>query len=321
MWDILPRTLYHWYRNHLCDYHDDKSQCKWPQSSIVKIDATTGEVLENKPVYIFKPNNLGEKMSIDDKNIGGEGYTILSNTQTGKIAMMVESVKKNELESAVALFGRNLLKIRSISLDMSATYLSVCREQMPDAEIVIDKFHVMQYLYDAVLQVRSRIKNELAENLTKGKEKTEEDKKILYQIELLNRCRYRLMQSSDKWSETGKENMHLVFTNHIELKVIYNLSQDFKKWYDKGNCSKNKTEIKEELYNWYKRVIEIDIKEMKSVVKMIRKHENEIINYFSGGHTSAKAERINGKIKRFISANFGVKDRDFVLYRIAGYFS
>jgi transposase len=321
MWDILPRTLYHWYRNHLSDYPADKSQSKWPQNSIIKADKSTGEVLASKPIYIFKPNNLGEKMSIDDKNIGGEGYTILSNTQTGKIAMMIESIKANELEEAVSLFGRDLLKIRSISLDMSATYLRVCHEQMPDAEIVIDKFHVMQYLYDAVLQVRSRIKNELAENLTKGKDKTEEDKKILYQIELLNRCRYRLMQSCDKWSEAGKENMNLVFTNHQELKLIYNLSQDFKKWYDKGNCSKNKTTIKEELYNWYKRVIETDIKEMKSVVKMIRKHENEIINYFSSGHTSAKAERLNGKIKRFISANLGAKDRDFVLYRIAGYFS
>jgi transposase len=114
--------------------------------------------------------------------------------------------------------------------------------------------------------------------------------------------------------------MNLVFTNHKELKVIYDLSQEFKKWYDKSNCSKNKISIKDELYDWSKRVIETNIKEMASVVKMIRKHERKIINYFSCGHTSAKAERVNGKIKRFISANFGVKDRDFVLYRIAGYF-
>jgi transposase len=321
MWDILPRTLYHWYRNHLSDYREDKSQGKWPQNSIIKADEETGEVLSNKPVYVSKPNNLGEKMSIDDKNIGGESYTILSNTQTGKIAMMIESVKGNELEDAISLFGKNLLKVKSISLDMSATYLRVCREQMPDAEIVIDKFHVMQYLYDAVLQVRSRIKNELAENLTKGKDKTEEDKKTLYLIELLNRCRYRLIQSPDKWSENGKEAMGLVFINHKELKIIYDLSQDFKKWYDKSNCCKNKILIKEELYKWYKHVMETNIKEMTSVIKMIRKHENEIINYFSCAHTNAKAERLNGKIKRFISANFGVKDKDFVLYRIAGYFS
>ncbi|MDR3046210.1 MAG: transposase [Bacteroidales bacterium] len=46
-----------------------------------------------------------------------------------------------------------------------------------------------------------------------------------------------------------------------------------------------------------------------------------MINYFKKGTTNAKAERLNGKIERFISNNYGVRDRDFVLYRIAKYFS
>ena len=39
------------------------------------------------------------------------------------------------------------------------------------------------------------------------------------------------------------------------------------------------------------------------------------------GHTNTKAERLNGKIQRFVSNNYGIKDKDFVLFRIAGYFS
>jgi hypothetical protein len=46
------------------------------------------------------------------------------------------------------------------------------------------------------------------------------------------------------------------------------------------------------------------------------------LNYFStGAQTNAKAERLNGKINRFIAANYGVKDKDFSLWRIARYFS
>jgi hypothetical protein len=30
---------------------------------------------------------------------------------------------------------------------------------------------------------------------------------------------------------------------------------------------------------------------------------------------------INGKIQRFVSANYGTKDKDFFMYRIKGYFS
>lgn len=64
-----------------------------------------------------------------------------------------------------------------------------------------------------------------------------------------------------------------------------------------------------------------EIADFKSVVKMIRKHEYYIINFFDNLHTNAKAERLNGKINRFLANNFGMKDKDFALYRIANYFS
>ena len=54
---------------------------------------------------------------------------------------------------------------------------------------------------------------------------------------------------------------------------------------------------------------------------MIRKHEDEIINFFRCGMTNANAERLNGKIQRFVSNNYGIKDKDFILYRMANYFS
>jgi hypothetical protein len=58
-----------------------------------------------------------------------------------------------------------------------------------------------------------------------------------------------------------------------------------------------------------------------SVIKMLRKHEVHIINYFRHGATNANAERINSKIQRFITQNYGLKDKDFFLYRTTGYFS
>jgi transposase len=63
------------------------------------------------------------------------------------------------------------------------------------------------------------------------------------------------------------------------------------------------------------------IEEFKPVVKMLEKHETEILNFFDSGHTNAKAESLNGKIQRFVSNNYGLKEKDFAIYRIAGYFS
>jgi transposase len=321
MFDILPGTLYHWYRDHISDYHSDKSSGKWPDASIPDVDEDTGEILKEQPVPILKPENIGGQMCIDDKAIGRDGYTILSNTQTGKIAMMIESTKSAELEAALSNFGDDLKKIKSISCDMSPTYLKLCREQLPQAETVVDKFHVMQYLYDAVLDVRSRIRKKLAEGLSKGKKKTDRDREILREMELLKRCRLRLTQSAQKWSEQTTELMKHIFSKYKELKTVYDLSQDFKNWYDRSSCLKDKTWIQESLYLWYHQVKEAGLDEMMPVVKMIRKHEDKVMNYFTAAHTNAKAESLNGKIQRFVAANYGVRDKDFALYRIAGYFS
>jgi hypothetical protein len=54
-------------------------------------------------------------------------------------------------------------------------------------------------------------------------------------------------------------------------------------------------------------------------VKMVP--EPEILNYFRHGLTNAKAENLNGNLQRFVSTNYGLKNKDFFLYRTAGYFS
>jgi transposase len=313
------KTFYHWYKHFLSDYFSDKESGKWCSNKIDLVDVETGEITGEKPLYVFKPENVGENMSIDDKAIGRDGFTILSNSDTGKIAMMVESVNSVEVEAAMELFGNNLKKVKNISMDMSATYSLVSDNLIPTAKQVIDKYHVMKYAYDAVSGVRNKIRKSLSEKLSKEKRKTSQDKQILSELELLKRVRHAVTQSPEKWSQEMKITIKEVFDKHNELKMAYQISQNFKQWYDYGNHKKPRNEITKNLYTWYEQATEV--KEFKSVIKMIRKHEDEIINFFQNGITNAKAERLNGKIKRFVTNNYGIKDKDFILYRIAGYFS
>jgi transposase len=291
---------------------------KWSPGTIETVDKSRGEV-KKQPVYVLKEDNLGDRMSIDDKAIGHSGFTVLSNNDTGKIAMMVESTNAQEVEQAMELPGDGLNRIKHISMDMSPTYALVCNDLIPRATQVADKFHVMKYVYDAVSEVRVRIRKELTVTLTKGKKKTEEDKQKLSELEEIRRVQHAITQSSDKWSEQMKEMIDRVFEKYNDLKEAYQISQSFKHWYDYQNRFKPTGEITGSLYQWYEQARKL--KEFESVIKMIRKHEEEIINFFQFGMTNAKAERLNGKIQRFVSNNYGIKDKDFSLYRIANYFS
>jgi len=317
MFDLTAGSLQYWYQNFISDYHPDIASHKWHPGKIETVDETTGEITE-KPVYIFKEENLGEHMSIDDKAIGHDGFTLLSNQQTGKIAMMVESTNSKEVQAAMEPFGAKLGEVKNISMDMSPTYALVADNLMPQAKQIIDKFHVMKYVYDAVSGTRRHIRKTLAKNLTKGKKKTEEDKEKLSEIELVKRVRYAITQSPDKWSEEMEKTVNHVFEKHPDLKTAYQISQNFKMWYD-WKRTRSTDAIINELHQWYEQAMQME--EFHSVIKMIRKHEDEILNFFHHGITNAKAERMNGKIQRFVSNNYGIKDKDFILYRMAGYFS
>jgi transposase len=217
-------------------------------------------------------------MSIDDKAIGHDGFTILSNSDTGKIALLVESTTAEGVKSAKEKFGVDLHKIKNVSMDMSPTYALVFNDLVPKAVQVADKFHVMKYAYEAVGEVCKRVVRELQSNLSPGKRHREEERKLLTQIEHLRRISHAITQSQDKWNSEMKETVNQVFNCSEELKKAYQISQDFKHWYDIGNRNKTTAQITENLHQWYLQAA--PIAEFKSVIKMVHKHEQQIINYF-----------------------------------------
>ncbi|MDR1180641.1 MAG: transposase [Bacteroidales bacterium] len=258
-------------------------------------------------------------MNIDDKYIGHKGFTILINNDTGKIAMMIESTTANELESVMGKFSRqDLQQIKTVSMDMNPIYALVFNGLIPYSEQIIDKFRVMQYVYDAIGVVRKRKLKEMQSQLSKEKKRNPEGRSILAGIELLRRVSHAITQSSDKWNDEMKKTIYQLFFIRIDLKIVYQISQDFKHWYVYGEVGKSIEQIKPALCKWYE--IAWNIEEIKETVKMLRKHEDEILNFFKHGRTNVKAERLNGKIQRFISNNFGLKDKVFFLFRTAGYF-
>lgn len=305
----------------MSDYQKDIASETWLKNKIVVADNQTGEIKKEKPVYIAKPENIGDSMTLDDKQIGKDTFTVMTNHQTGKIALLVETLKVEELKEAVNYLGENIKQVKNISCDMSPSYLKFCDEMFPQSTIVIDKFHVMKYVLDAVQSIRLRIKNQLLEKLPKGKKLKKEDNQILSDLELLKRSKYLLTQSQTDWNDHQKELMQQVFNRFDELETAYMLTEKFRQWYHKNNCKKPQIVIEKGLFEWYEMVESSKLKEFKSVVKLIEKHEQGILNYFQKALTNAKAENMNAKIQRFIINNYGFRDKDFALYRISKYFS
>lgn len=318
----LPaQTIYYWYRHYLSGYPQALESREWGK------DNFTGSDKREKSVPVLKPENFGEQMSVDEKMIDEEFYTVMTNRETGKIALLAETLTVTELNRLIDKTGDAKQKVKTITADLSATYEKFCEQSFPRAAVVADKFHVVKHIVESVQALRLRLKQEEIAKLpsTKKERRTYEKQTKLVngesRIELLTRSRYVLFKRTENWTASQQKRANLLFETYPSLKVTYELTQQIRQWLDKQNIGNYQWQIEKQLIHWYDCAEQAKLPEVENLIRLIGSHEDKIMNYFKTGKTNAKAEAMNSKIQRFITANYGVRDKDFFLYRLARYYS
>jgi transposase len=318
LFQIKSKTLNFWYKEILSNHHRDVKDKKFAAQSIDEVDFSTGEVLKENIIHILKPGNVGAKMCIDEKMIGKRYCTILSNAETGKMALLMESMKPNLVRESLKRLGTEALeKVEQICSDMSPMYKKMCVEIFPKATLSVDKFHVIKQVLDVLQTLRIEAKSE-------SKKESSQVKVGSYgwtKIELLEKSRYILYKKSEDLSDDERIVARLLFEHFPTIKKAYDLIEEFRNWYSKANKHHPRWYLEKTLGDWLVKVETCAIKQFKFIRKMVEKHENEIVNYFETGHTNAKAENLNAKIQRFIIGNYGLRNRDFFYYRLQVYFT
>lgn len=336
-------TIYRWYRDVLSDYSKDKKAIH--KHDIVKV---TGNKTQTIEVPILREENFGDKMAIDEKHIGEDICTIISNRRTGKIAFLCKSIVFLEIKEALHPFEHLLSKVKSITRDFSFLYEKVCRELMPNAMQVGDKFHVIQNLMEAHQSIRIRYRQKELEKRRKAYQefkKTEQERlmecertgerfragKFYYKeermennetlLEILARSRYLLFKYPDQWSANQSKRAKVLFNVYPEIEQTFTLCCQFRNLLSRKNIGKHYFQIDRKLHQWYENVEEADIDELSNFKVMIESNEEVIRNYFIEGETNAMAESVNSKIQKFIVSNCGNRDKDFFFFRLANYYA
>jgi transposase len=318
---LKPQTVYVWYREYLSGFPEAVSSGVWGK------DNFTGSDKRTKSVPVLKPENLGPEMAVDEKMIDEEFYTVLTNRQTGKIALLAETMQVADLSKLIDKMGEAKNVVKEITLDLSPTYEKFADWCFPGATLVADKFHIVKHIVEAVQALRLRCKQEeLSKIPTTKKERKQYEKatKLINgesRIEMLTRSRYVLFKREENRTASQQKRAALLFETFPQIKATYQLTQQIRNWLDKSNVGKYEWQIEKELIHWYDNAEQQKLPEIENLIRLIGSHEQKIMNYFLKGKTNAKAEAINSKIQRFITANYGVRDKDFFFYRLARYYS
>lgn len=318
---LKPQTVYNWYRQYLSGYPQSVAAGIWGK------DDFTGSDKKQKLVPVLKPENFGDEMAVDEKMIDEEFYTVLTNRATGKIAMLAETLQVADLNKLIDKIGDAKTVVKEITADLSSTYERFCEQSFPGAVVVADKFHVIKHIVEAVQALRLRLKQEEIAKLPATKKERRQYEKATKlingesRIEMLTRSRYVLFKRQENWTTSQQKRATLLFETFPLIKSTYDLTQQIRQWLDKQNVGKYEWEIERQLIAWYDNAEQQKLPEVENLIRLISSHEQIIMNYFIKGKTNAKAEAMNSKIQRFITANYGVRDKDFFMYRLAHYYS
>jgi transposase len=311
---VKSKTLQKHYKHQVSGYH------QWEQK-------------QHAEDYLIFPKNITDSISIDEVSLSkGELYTIVTNKNTGNknkksVIAIINGTESKSIEDVLLklpLESRN--KVKEISMDMAPNMALAARNCFTRSSLVIDRFHVVRLVCDAMQYIRTQLRWVVIEEENEAIKKAKEQG-LKYKAEtlsngdtlreLLVRSKYLLYKYEDDWTINQKKRAELLFTKYPQLKQAYELCISFRNIY---KCL-TKQLAHEKFIDWKSKVIEANIKGFNSVVNSIEHHFDNIMNFFNNRNTNANAESFNAKIKNFRANLRGVTDIKFFLFRLQKLFT
>lgn len=212
---------------------------------------------------------------------------VISDPINKEIIDILPSRKKNDLIDYFNSWSKKQLEqIKHFSMDMWRPYKSVATEVFPNAEIVIDKFHLVAVMNTALDEIRKQEQNQLNQS----------HRKKFYMSRMLMKKRGEDL--------TDKEHKKLIelFKLSSPLERAWELKEEFRDLMQINSLN----EAKIALDQWYKRITESKLNPFFKAKGVIKRWELQILNYFKSKITNGFAEGINNKIKLIKRIGYGV---------------
>jgi transposase len=225
------------------------------------------------PIFSKKKDNWQgvKRVSIDEvsKRKGHHNFvTVVSNIDVGELIEVIDSHKQDDI---IEILMQQPIEIREkveeVSVDMWGGFPKVVKEVFPNAKVVIDRFHVMQPLIKELDQLRKNAKLKI-----KG-------------------SRFILLKNKVDLTEEEKVKLENILKCSNRLRLAYNLKEeDFRNIFE--TC-KNPDDGQKQLEEWLEKAKAV----YGAVLQTIRKHLDNICNYFLSRTSSGVMEGLNNRIK------------------------
>ena len=230
-----------------------------------------------------------------------EYVTVVTDCDDGSVVHVSDGKGSKSLKSFYSQFEKEDLEdLEFIAMDMSPSYISATKEEVPEAEdkIVFDKYHVIASLNKAVDKVRRKENKTLMQNGD----------------ETLKGTKYNWLQRPDEMTWATRRSFADLRRSHLKTGRAWSIKEtarDLWHYETEGWAKRGWT-------RWYNWAIRSRIEPIKQAAKMVKNHLYGIINAVVMGVTNARAEGINAVIQQLKAQARGYRNRE--RFRNAIYF-
>jgi transposase len=226
-----------------------------------------------------------KRLSLDEfarRKGKGNFATILTDLDTSSLLEVIDSHKSEDIITVLKQQPVEMREgIEEVCVDMWGGFPKVIREVFPNAEIVIDRFHVQKLVNKALNKIRLILEFKGWEN------------------------RYLLMSNQTSLIDEDREKLELILNRSPSLRIAHELKEELMAIYNSDiTASGGMRRMKKWLVS--AKVI------FGSAADTIKYHIKEICNYFNNRTTSGVTEGINTRIKLITRQSYGFKNFDMM---------
>jgi len=260
---------------------------------------TVGRVVTRVVDEHLRPNRLDGLVAIGVDEVSrkrGHRYlTVVSCLVDNRVLWVGEGKSAEALGAFFEQLGpKRRRKILVVSMDMGAAYIKAVRHWLPHADIVFDRFHVVQLLLEAIDEIRR-----------------EETRKLpADQRKQLKGARFAFLRNPKNRKPHDLAAIERVRLTNKRLTRAYQRRVDFEDLWD---CT-DETEAHDFIMRWTRSALLSRLEPLRRVARTIRQHIDGILGFFRyAGTTNSVLEGINNKIKLIIHRSFGFRSIDALI--------
>jgi len=249
----------------------------------------------NKPKWRYKDLLY---IAVDEIYLGrvSKYKTIFYNLLSGHIIKVVDGRGGDKVSGFFSKLGLYAKNLKAVAMDMSLNYWLKAHDNIPQAEVVFDRFHVMKLMNDKLDKLRRNYQAECQKaekQVIKGK-------------------RYLLLHNPENLGDDQRRKLDELLELNTPLSKAYILKEELRRLWDEPDFESGKTFLN----SWCKKAESSGIALMNEMSKSLKIYRSGILNYFKYGITSGPLEGVNNKIKVMLRKHYGIRDPQYLVLKL-----